>query len=233
MPSSGGSRGESVSWPLPASGSAHIPWLMAPSFIFRESGVLLSLMVAGKEFCRQLVPTWIIQLLSQLQAFNFITSRVDSDCFGFIPGLRSFLPEAAPAPGSCPPQRQRIWGLWQLLCQFGSSPFSSSALWGRGSGHCYHPHFTDGQTEAQTGQTTCPRPYSWQGAGLNLGDGWILNQASRGPTTCFQECGLSQLSDIVHDSFQKGGEASCPVFSIGHCCRGQKGLGAALGRGLM
>lgn len=176
---------------------ARIPWLMAPSFIFRESGVLLSLMVAGKEFCRQLVPTWIIQLLSQLQAFNFITSRVDSDCFGFIPGLRSFLPEAAPAPGSCPPQRQRIWGLWQLLCQFGSSPFSSSALWGRGSGHCYHPHFTDGQTEAQTGQTTCPRPYSWQGAGLNLGDGWILNQASRGPTLL---PGMWSFSALRHSS---------------------------------
>lgn len=100
LPSSGGSRGESVSWPLPASGGAHIPWLVAPSFVFRESSVLLPLIVAGKEFCRQLVPTCIIQLLSQLQAFNFITSRVDSGCFGFIPGLRSILPEAAPAPGS-------------------------------------------------------------------------------------------------------------------------------------
>lgn len=100
LPSSGGSGGESVSWPLPASGGAHIPWLVAPSFIFRESGVLLSLIVAGKESCCQLVPTWIIQLLSQLQTFSFITCRVDSDCSGFIPGLRSFLPEAIPAPGS-------------------------------------------------------------------------------------------------------------------------------------
>ena len=73
------------SWPLPSSS---------------ESGVLLSPIIAGKESCRQLVPTWVIQLLSQLQTFNFITCRVDSDCSGFIPGLRSFLPEATPAPGS-------------------------------------------------------------------------------------------------------------------------------------
>lgn len=97
----------------------------------------------------------------------------------------------------CPPQGQRVWGLWQLLCQFGSSPFSSSALWVRRSGHCYHPHFTDGQTEAQTGQITFQRRYSWQGAGLNLGDGWTLNLGSQGPTTCFQECGLSQLSKFL------------------------------------
>lgn len=58
--------------------------------------------------------------------------------------------------------------------------FLRSTPWGRCSGHCYHPHFTGEQTEAQRRQITLPGPYSWQGAGLKLGDGWTLSPGLRG-----------------------------------------------------
>lgn len=149
---------------------AHGPFLHLP-----ESGVLLSLMVAGKEFCCQLVPTWIIQLLSQLQAFNFITSRVDSDCFGFIPGLRSFLPEAAPAPGSCPPQRQRIWDSGSFCAHLGA-PLSLPQPCGAGTvGTAIIPILQMCKQRGPDSRINLPKAIQLARAGLNLDDGWTLN----------------------------------------------------------
>ena len=91
-----GSRGESTSWPFPASRGTHIPWLMTPSSIFKASrraashSLLLTLLPPSyKDPCDHTGPTLIHQNNLPISKFVILITSAKSllPCMLVLGGL--------------------------------------------------------------------------------------------------------------------------------------------------